>query len=194
MKGLSYSFLRIICALVIGLVLVMFPDQASDYFVITIGVIFLVPSLISIIGYYAQGSEVRRRFPIEGIGSLLFGLWLVIMPGFFADLLTFVLGFILVMGGVQQIASLVAARKWMLVPGGFYVVPVLILIAGLIALFNPTGVRSTAFIIIGITSLVYAVSELINWFKFTRLRPKTPVADNKPSGADDSIEDAEIIE
>lgn len=174
--------------------MVMFPDQASDYFVITIGVIFLVPSLISIIGYYAQGSEVRRRFPIEGIGSLLFGLWLVIMPGFFADLLTFVLGFILVMGGVQQIASLVAARKWMLVPGGFYVVPVLILIAGLIALFNPTGVRSTAFIIIGITSLVYAVSELINWFKFTRLRPKTPVADNKPSGADDSIEDAEIIE
>lgn len=194
MKGLSYSFLRIICALVIGLVLVMFPDQASDYFVITIGVIFLVPSLISIIGYYAQGSEVRRRFPIEGIGSLLFGLWLVIMPGFFADLLTFVLGFILVMGGVQQIASLVAARKWVLVPGGFYVVPVLILIAGLIALFNPTGVRSTAFIIIGVTSLVYAVSELINWFKFTRLRPKTPVAGNKPSGADDSIEDAEIIE
>ena len=51
MKGLSYSFLRAICALVIGLVLVMFPDQAGDYFVITIGVIFLVPSLISIIGY-----------------------------------------------------------------------------------------------------------------------------------------------
>ena len=111
MKGLSYSFLRAVCALVIGLVLVMFPNQAGDYFVITIGVIFLVPSLISIIGYYAQNAEVRRRFPIEGIGSLLFGLWLVIMPGFFADLLTFVLGFILVMGGVQQIASLSAARS-----------------------------------------------------------------------------------
>ena len=79
MKGLSYSFLRAICALVIGLVLVMFPDQAGDYFVITIGVIFLVPSLISIIGYYAQAAEVRRRFPVEGVGSLLFGLWLIIM-------------------------------------------------------------------------------------------------------------------
>ena len=183
MKGLSYSFLRAVCALVIGLVLVMFPDQAGDYFVITIGVIFLVPSLISIIGYYAQSAEVRRRFPIEGIGSLLFGLWLVIMPGFFADLLTFVLGFILVMGGVQQIASLSAARRWTPVPGGFYVVPVLILLA---------GVRSTAFIIIGITSLVYAVSELINWFKFTRLRPKAPVTGGKAD--DDDIEDAKIIE
>ena len=185
MKGLSYSFLRAVCALVIGLVLVMFPNQAGDYFVITIGVIFLVPSLISIIGYYAQNAEVRRRFPIEGIGSLLFGLWLVIMPGFFADLLTFVLGFILVMGGVQQIASLSAARRWTPVPGGVYVVPVAIL------LFNPTGVRSTAFIIIGITSLVYAVSELINWFKFTRLRPKAPVTGSK---SDDDIEDAKIIE
>ena len=183
--------MRAICALVIGLVLVMFPDQAGDYFVITIGVIFLVPSLISIIGYLAQSTEMRSRFPIEGVGSLLFGLWLIIMPGFFADLLTFVLGFILVMGGVQQIASLSAARRWMPVPGGFYVVPVLILLAGLVALFNPTGVRSTAFIIIGISSLVYAASELLNWFKFTRRRPKTPDASVK---AVDDIEDAQIIE
>ena len=191
MKGLSYSFLRAICALVIGLVLVMFPDQAGDYLVITVGVVFLVPSFISIIGYFVQSTEMRSRFPVEGMGSLLFGLWLIIMPGFFADLLTFVLGFILVMGGVQQIASLSAARRWMPVPGGFYVVPVLILLAGLVALFNPTGVRSTAFIIIGISSLVYAASELLNWFKFTRRRPKTPDASVK---AVDDIEDAQIIE
>ena len=183
--------MRAICALVIGLVLVMFPDQAGDYFVITIGIIFLVPSLVSIIGYFAQNAEMRHRFPIEGVGSLLFGLWLIIMPGFFADLLTFVLGFILVMGGVQQLASLSAARRWMPVPGGFYVVPVLILLAGLVALFNPTGVRSTAFIIIGISSMVYAASELLNWFKFTRRRPKSPEASVK---AIDDIEDAQILE
>lgn len=194
MKGLSYSFLRAICALVIGLVLVMFPDQAGDYLVITIGVIFLVPSLVSIIGYFAQSTEMRRRFPIEGVGSLLFGLWLIIMPGFFADLLTFVLGFILVMGGVQQIASLSAARRWMPVPYGFYAVPVLILIAGLVALFNPTGVRSTAFIIIGISSLVYAASELLNWFKFTRRCPKAPGTKGSSSREINNIEDAEIVE
>ncbi|MDO4163727.1 MAG: DUF308 domain-containing protein [Bacteroides sp.] len=192
MKGLNYSFVRAICALIIGLVLVMFPEQAGDYFVITIGVVFLIPSLISLIGYFAQRAEERRRFPIEGVGSLLFGLWLVIMPAFFADLLTFVLGFILVMGGVQQIASLAGARRWMPVPGGFYVVPVLILIAGLVALFNPTGVRSTAFIIIGASSMVYAVSELVNWFKFTRRRPQMPT--NMPAKDSEDIEDAEIIE
>lgn len=194
MKGISNSFLRTICALVIGLVLVMFPNEAGDYFVITIGVVFLIPSLLSIIGYFAMSAEERRRLPIEGIGSLLFGLWLVIMPGFFADLLTFVLGFILVLGGVQQIASLSAARRWMPVRAGFYVIPVLILIAGLVALFNPTGVRSTAFIIIGVTSIIYAVSELVNWFTFTRKRPKTPVASNASLKSVDDIEDAEILE
>lgn len=134
---------------------------------------------------------MRRRFPIEGIGKPVIWTMAGYYAGLFADLLTFVLGFILVMGGVQQIASLSAARRWTPVPGGFYVVPVAILLAGLVALFNPTGVRSTAFIIIGITSLVYAVSELINWFKFTRLRPKAPVTGSK---SDDDIEDAKIIE
>ena len=61
MKGLSYSFLRAICALVIGLVLVMFPDQAGDYLVITIGVIFLVPSLVSIISSVLLEQNLSKR-------------------------------------------------------------------------------------------------------------------------------------
>ena len=190
MKGLSYSFLRTIAALVIGLILVMFPNQAGDYFVITIGVIFLVPSLISLIGYWARRTEVPRRFPIEGVGSLLFSLWLIVMPDFFADLLTFVLGFILLMGGVQQIASLYAARRWMHVPMGYYAMPVLILVVGLTALLNPLGARSAAFILIGAGCLVYATSELLNWFKFGRRRPKPHIVAKHSA----DIEDAEVIE
>ena len=157
-----------------------------------VGVAFLIPGVISLFGYFGrkrQEGEAAPRFPIEGIGSLLFGLWLIVMPEFFADVLMFLLGFILIMGGVQQIASLSMARRWMPVPGAFYLVPSLILIAGIIALFNPTGARNTAFIIIGVSSLVYSLTELINWFKFTRRRPKTPVVHD-----DDDIEDAKIIE
>ena len=71
----------------------------------------------------------------------------------------------------------------------FILVPALILIAGIVALFNPTGARNTAFIIIGISSLVYSLSELINWFKFVRCRPKNPISHH-----DEDIEDAKIIE
>ncbi len=187
MKNISYSFLRSIAAFVIGLVLVLFPEEASDYFVITIGVVFLVPSLISLIGYYSNNAEERQlhRFPIEALGSLLFGLWLVIAPGFFADLLTYVLAFILIMGGVHQVASLMLARRWTSVAAGYYIFPILILLAGLLALFNPTGIRSTAFIIIGVTSICYALNELFNWFKFSRHRPLPPSTE---------VVDAEVIE
>lgn len=190
MKRISNSFLRTICALVIGLILVMFPNEAGDYFVITIGAVFMIPSLFSIIGYFATNIEERTRFPLEGVGSLLFGLWLIIMPGFFADLLTFILGFILIMGGVHQLSLLMRARRWVAVPAGFYIIPVLILIAGLVALFTPREARSTIFIIIGVTSLVYATSELINWFMFTRKRPKDP----RSSISKKDIEDAEIVD
>lgn len=192
MKTMNFSLIRILFALVVGLVLVLWPDAAASYIVITVGIAFLLPGVISLIGYFGRKKTedgMSPRFPIEGVGSLLFGLWLIIMPDFFADVLMFLLGFILMMGGVQQIASLSMARRWMPVPGAYYLVPSLILIAGIISLFNPTGARNTVFVIIGISSLVYAVSELINWFKFTRRRPKTPT-----SHSDDDIEDAKIIE
>ena len=36
MKKINYAFIRAICALVAGIVLVMFPSEAGNYFVITI--------------------------------------------------------------------------------------------------------------------------------------------------------------
>ncbi len=192
MKTMNYSFIRIIFAIVIVLVLVIWPNADDRYIVINEAIAFLIPGVISLLSYLGRKrpeGEAAPRFPIEGIGSLLFGLWLIVMPDFFADILMFLLGFILIMGGVQQIASLSMARRWMPVPGAFYLVPSLILIAGIIALFNPTGVRNTAFIIIGVSSLVYSLSELINWFKFARRRPTNPVMHD-----DADIEDAKIIE
>lgn len=187
MKGLNHSLLRAVCAFVLGLIFVKFPDEASNYLVITIGAVFMLPSLISILGYFAHGQKNRSRFPIEALGSLLFGLSMMIAPAFFADLLTFVLGFVLLMGGVQQLMSLMAARAWMPVAVGFYVVPVLILLAGITAVFYPKDARATTFIIIGVTAMVYACSELINWFVFTRRRPV--VSSVEIEGADDSLQE-----
>ena len=68
MKSMNYSLIRTICALVIGLVLVLWPDAAINYIVITIGVLFLIPGFIVLIGYFGTKPEpgVSRRFPIEG--------------------------------------------------------------------------------------------------------------------------------
>lgn len=49
----------------------------------------------------------------------------------------YVLGILLVLGGISQLANLIAARSFMPVPFGVYIVPVLILAAGITVLFNP---------------------------------------------------------
>lgn len=171
MKAMNYFVLRSIFALVLGILLVVWPEVAINYLVITIGVLFLVPGLVTLIGYFARNKkdgEETRVFPVAGIGSLLFGFWLMIMPSFFVNILMYILGFILVLGGIQQIASLVSAKKWTYVPFGFYIVPVLLLISGIIVLVNPFSVASAAFIMLGICSIVYGLSELFNGFRFRR--------------------------
>lgn len=183
---INYTFIRAIFALIIGLVLVFAPEDSTRYIVMTIGVLFLVPGIIVLIGYFAsknnatafpeEGKAVSttHRFPIEGIGSLLLGLWFIISPTFFADLLVMVLSIILIIGGLQQLYMLSVARKWKKVHYSFYIVPLLVLGAGLYSLLNPGAVRNTVLMIIGIACLVYAVSELNSWFMFTRHKPQKP--------------------
>lgn len=174
MKPINFFILRSAFALAIGLLLVFWPETAINYLVITIGVLFLIPGLISLIAYFTRKKNVEESyiFPVAGLGSLLFGLWLMIMPGFFVTILMYILGFILVLGGIQQVVSLVSARKYYRVPMGYYIIPVFILIAGLIVLFNPFTVASAAFIMLGISSIVYGLTELFNGIRFRRKTAK----------------------
>ena len=185
MKKINYAFVRAICALLAGLVLVLFPNEAGNYLVITVGALFLIPSLFTLIGYYVQRKDYPAYFPIDSVGGILFGLLLMVVPGFF-----------LLLGGIQQISMLIAARHWSEVPFSYFIVPSLVLLAGIYAVMNSNGARNTAFIIIGVTFIIYALFELVNWFKFTRRRPKLEeLKDVKPFDKDDAdIEDAQIVE
>ena len=171
MKSLNSSIVRCAFAIVLGLVLIMWPEVAITYLVITIGVCFILPGLFSVLGYFTREKiegEPNPMFPIEGAGSILFGAWLVIMPQFFVSILMYILGALLVIAGIQQIVSLVSARKWGNVPYGFYVIPILILLTGVMILAYPFGAAANTFVIFGVASLIYGLSELINWYKFNR--------------------------
>jgi len=54
MKTMNYSIIRCICALVLGVLLVAWPEAAILYLVITIGALFLVPGLFSV---FVWGTE-----------------------------------------------------------------------------------------------------------------------------------------
>ena len=128
MKSLNGSVLRCIFAIVLGLVLVLWPEAAVTYLVITIGICFIIPGLFSLLNYFTREKvegEPSPMFPIDGAGSILFGAWLVLIPS-------------------------------------------LILITGIMILAYPFGAAANTFVIFGVACLIYGISELINWYKFSK--------------------------
>lgn len=169
MKNLNSSFVRSLFAILMGLVLVLWPEMAVTYLVISIGVCFILPGVFSLLSYLTRKKnegEPDPMFPIDGAGSILFGLCLVTIPQFFVNFLMYILGFILLIAGIQQVSSLIIARKWSIVPLGFYILPVLILITGIMILAHPFGAAANTIVIFGSAILVYGCTELLNWYKF----------------------------
>lgn len=172
MNKISYAAIRSAFAIVLGLILILWPEMALRYLVITIGVLFILPGIFTIIGYFTREKNEETKdntmFPLDAAGSILFGTWLLIMPDFFINILMYVLGALLLLGGLQQIVSLVKARQWARVPWGFYVIPSLIFLTGILIVTYPKSSITNAVVVFGVTSVIYGFVELINSYKFRK--------------------------
>ena len=177
MKAMNYSVIRSICSIVIGLLLVVWPEAAVGYLVIAIGALFLVPGLVSIFAYVMNRNKVKVPFTIVSIGSFLFGLWLMVSPAFFVGILMYILGIVLVFAGVSQIINLMNFRSWAQVSMGYFVFPVLILVAGMVVLLNPFTAVAIPFIILGVSCMVYGITDIINNLRFKKKEANTPYQD-----------------
>ena len=176
MKTFNYGLLSSLCSLIIGILLVVWPGEAVMYLVITIGVLFLLPGLMGLLSALTNRNKTGAAFPIISVGSALLGLWLIIMPGFFINILMYVLGALLVLAGLNQVSALVTLRKTASVPAVVYVIPVLVLIAGLVVLFNPFEAASLPFIVLGASAIVYSLTDLFRVLRY-RMSMKKKVTD-----------------
>lgn len=176
MKSLSYPVLSSICALIMGILLVAFPEPTMVYLVITIGVLFLLPGLYGLFFYFfqrrKQAVEGRMYFPVLALGSAILGIWLIVMPVFFVNILMYLLGALLLVGGLNLLAGCWAQRECGKVPVIFYLIAVLVIIAGLVVLFDPFGVAAGSLVIMGVTAIVYSITDLVRLWRYYRLMNK----------------------
>ena len=92
MRSINGAVLRSAFAMVLGFVLVLWPEAAITYLVITIGILFILPGLFAILSYFTRPKNEngeKPMFHIEAAGSVLFGAWLVIMPEFYVNILMY---------------------------------------------------------------------------------------------------------
>ena len=186
MKIFQSSIFRALCAIVVGVLLLKFPQDGVTWLTIAIGVLFLLSGIIALIAYLnarkhageytitdQQGRIItgnQPTFPIVGVGSIILGLVLAVTPGAFIHGLMYILGAIMVLGGIQQLMNLVAARRLGSVPFGFWVAPSLILVTGLFVILKPMESAKLPLLILGWCCLLYGVTELINALKIHSIR------------------------
>lgn len=184
MKILRSSVFRAVCAIITGLLLINNPDSTVHWITIAIGIMFLLSGVISCATYLnarknSVGAELydadgrliaspRPPFPLVGIGSILLGLTLAVIPDVFVTSLMYVLGALIILGAVNQFIVLTGARKVFRVPVWFWVCPSVILVTGIFVMVKPMETASLPLLIIGWCLLFYGVTECINAVKIYR--------------------------
>ena len=157
-----------ILTIIVGSVLITWPELALSYIVIVIGLLFLISGLSVLVSYWANKSPDGNPYTyllFTGIGSTLLGLWLILMPHFFVNILMFVMGGLLILAGIQQLGALIIMRKNTVVPFAFFILPTLVLLAGILILFNPFSTAASVVVIFGISAVLYGIAGLINGYK-----------------------------
>lgn len=186
MKIFQSSLFRALCAIIVGALLIKYPDNTVMWLTVAIGVLFLLSGIIAMIAYvnarkHAGEYTITDReghiisggqptFPIVGAGSIILGLVLALTPNTFVNGLMYMLGAIMILGGINQLVSLVHARRLGSVPFGFWVAPSLVLLIGLFVVLKPMESASLPLLILGWCSLLYGITELINALKIHSIR------------------------
>ena len=185
---------RAVLAILLGLALLIWPADALKYVVMLIGIVFLAIGIIAFIISSRNREEHQRSFaPLSGIGSVILGLLLVCLPSTFATVFMFLLGFILVVAAVGQFVTLAAARQFGRIAPVSFLFPVLILIVGIVILFDPFSSAESVFILFGITAVFYGVTDLLNQYSIRKMRKASEEKEKiVKMGGDSDIEDAEF--
>ena len=204
MKVIQSSLIRAAIAVIVGILLIQYREATMAWLIRCIGILFFMSGLISCIVYYveskrvkdapvqvdANGKEIKVRkpfFPIVGLGSIILGLFLALMPQTFIIYAMYLLGAILILGAVNQFFSLAQARQFSSVPIIHWVFPCITFVIAVLIIRKPLEAGSLPLLATGWCFIFYGIIEALNSFQIHRMRKAFEQSMLQ-------IEDAQIIE
>ena len=219
MKVLQISAIRAIIVLVTGFLLVKYREETMTWMTITVGILFLLSGLVSCIAYYFEKEKVAKNtakaeqqegqqeeenlkspsFPIAGVGSIVLGIILAVMPNTFITWVVYILAALLILGAVNQFMNLARSRQYARVPVYMWLFPTVILVVVILLISKPIETAQLPLLVLGWAFMYYGVLEfaLIIRMYFVR-RAYEKAEDAKIVTGDklvtDNIEDAEVVE
>jgi uncharacterized membrane protein HdeD (DUF308 family) len=149
--------------LLLGILFVAFPDKILKGISIYLGIVMLVPGVVMIVTPLARREGAASPALLtEGVLLTLFGLLFIFRPELVGKLLALFVGIWMIGAGIMQVAGS-AAKKSM---GWKYwwtqfLAGVLLLIAGIVILFNAFSVSVALMIWFGVIMIIFGVYYLV---------------------------------
>ena len=186
----NYIF-RSLCALLVGFLLVSNPSTMTSLIVQIIGGLFAVSGILAFIGYFISSHRTRKTREriaalaasddlyvpapstinlVAGVASVALGAVLIIWPDLFINILMYVLGALLVLIGFYQLMSLINFRRIAPLSFALFLMPVLIIAAGIVIILYPMQTAALSFTILGIAYICYGVTEFFYGLRLHRFQ------------------------
>lgn len=160
--------LRALIAIVIGVMMVLRPDNALAVVVKVIAAFILASGLVSlVVGLKNRNNGSLPLMSFNAVVDIIIGLVLFSFPEFVARFIIYLIGFVLLGFGIMQILALISAKRVMGLGLGAFVLPVSVTLVGGFILFNPFA-ESVMVMIAGAALVVYGASELFSSWKMKK--------------------------
>lgn len=191
MKVLQSSLFRAVCSVIVGVLLIVYRQDMMQWLMIAIGVMFFLSGVFSVAAYIgakkhyeslnnvtvtdSEGNIItgeKPNIPIVGIGSLILGIILALMPTTFISGLMYILSALLILGAVNQFVALATANKFAHIGFFYWIMPTLIFLTGIFIFIKPMESASLPLLIIGWCMVLYGVVECIDAIKIHQCKRK----------------------
>ena len=174
-----------------GILIVKYREEMVTWLTVGLGAIFFISGIISCVSYYIQRKHVLKMraegitlfdsegkpvgqsmptFPIVGVGSLILGVILASMPETFLNWLTYIFAAIILLVSVYQIADLIVANRYGRVGWAYWVMPIIMLLAAVVALVNPESISSSPLFFLGWAMIISGAVMIVNVLKIYTVR------------------------
>ena len=161
--------IRALAALAVGVVMVISKTNALNLAVQIIAAFLIASGVVSLaVGYKNRANGTFPLMAVNTVVDILIALVLFMFPGFFANLLVYLIAFALLGFAVFQLLALGSASRVLGMGALAFVLPVLVLLSGLFLIANPSFLGSAVGIVAGVALIIYGVSELLSSWKMRK--------------------------
>ena len=160
---------RALTAIAVGVVMVVSKTNALELAVRIIAAFFAASGIVSLlIGYKNKANGAMGLMGFNAAVDIILGFLLFLFPGFAAGLLIYLISFVLIAFGLFQLISMISANRVLKVGVLAFVMPLIVLAAGLFLLARPAFIGEALGLVAGIALIIYGVSELLSSWKMKK--------------------------